>query len=65
MVSPILVEFPKIIVRLQRWLTMEHGAFLHRQSAVNRRNLHQRLGIIVRVENGEFVREDGEHHDTR
>lgn len=54
-----------ITVRLERWLTMQHCTFLHRQSAVNRRNLHQRLGIIVRVENGEFVREDGEHHDTR
>lgn len=39
-------------------LTMEESATLHRCSSKHRGDLHQSFDIIVRVENGKFVRED-------
>ena len=43
--------------------TVEKGAALHSGPAKDRSNLQNRLGIVGRVENGEFMGKHREEHD--
>ena len=47
-----------------RPLTMQKRAALHRVATEDRCDFEQRFGIVVRVEAGEFVREDREENDA-